>query len=68
MGDFAKDMRLLAALEEDEKEGENLMDAARRLIGAFNDMLIAAQPGSSEVQKNDAFIIMLNVIINLWHS
>ena len=47
--EFSKDARLLAALHEDEADGNKLLDAARRLAGAFSDLLNAAQPGSTEV-------------------
>ena len=40
---------MLAALEEEENDGDKLMDAARRLAGAFTSLLKAAQPGSQEV-------------------
>ena len=40
---------MLAALEEAESDGDKLLDAARRLAGAFSELLTAAQPGSAEV-------------------
>lgn len=49
MGDFSKDVRMLAALEEAESDGDKLLEAARRLAGAFSDLLTVAQPGSNEV-------------------
>lgn len=49
IGEFSKDVRLLAALEEAENDGDKLLDAARRLAGAFSELLNAAQPGSNEV-------------------
>ena len=49
IGEFSKDVRLLAALEETESDGDKLLDAARKLAGAFSDLLNAAQPGSNEV-------------------
>ena len=48
IGEFSKDMRMLAALQEQESDGERLMEAARRLAGAFTDLLKAAQPGSDQ--------------------
>lgn len=45
---FSKDARLLAALEE-ENDGDRLLEAARRLAGAFSDLLNAAQPDNQEV-------------------
>jgi len=41
---------MLAALEEEESNGDQLMDAARRLANAFSDLLSAAELGSSEVR------------------
>jgi len=49
IGEFSKDVRMLAALEETESDGDKLLDAARRLAGAFSELLTAAQPGSAEV-------------------
>ena len=49
IGEFSKDVRMLAALEETETDGDKLLDAARRLAGAFSELLTAAQPGSAEV-------------------
>ena len=49
IGEFSKDVRMLAALEETESDGDKLLDAARRLAGAFSELLSAAQPGSAEV-------------------
>ena len=49
IGEFSKDVRMLAALEETESDGNKLLDAARRLAGAFSELLSAAQPGSAEV-------------------
>jgi len=40
---------MLAALEETESDGDKLLGAARRLAGAFSELLTAAQPGSAEV-------------------
>lgn len=48
LGEFSHDVKMLAALQEDDKG--RLLDAARRLAGAFSDLLDAAQPGSKEVQ------------------
>ena len=47
VGAFAKDINMLAALEE-ESDGDKLLDAARKLAGAMSNMLNTAQPGSSE--------------------
>ena len=40
---------MLAALQEEDEQGENLLDAARRLAKAIGDLLNAAQPGGAEV-------------------
>lgn len=49
MGEFSKDVRTFAALEENDNDGDKLLDAARRLAGAFSELLTVAQPGSNEV-------------------
>lgn len=41
----AKDVKLVAALMDDDDTGERLIDAARRLCKAFSDLLNAAEPG-----------------------
>ncbi|XP_070547100.1 talin-1-like isoform X3 [Ptychodera flava] len=48
--ELVKSVRLLSALLEDDKDGhgEKLLDATRKLAGAFSDLLKAAQPGSKE--------------------
>ena len=48
IGGLTKDVKMLAALD-DTDGGDRLMDATRRLIGAFSDLLNAAQPGGAEV-------------------
>ncbi|XP_064596457.1 talin-1-like [Liolophura sinensis] len=50
LGEFSHDVKMLAALQEDDKG--RLLDAARRLAGAFSDLLDAAQPGSKEPRQN----------------
>ncbi|ESO89699.1 hypothetical protein LOTGIDRAFT_218488 [Lottia gigantea] len=50
LNEFSGDVRMLAALQED--NGNKLMNAARRLAGAFSDLLQAAQPGSKEPRLN----------------
>jgi len=47
---------MLAALEETESDGDKLLDAARRLAGAFSELLTAAQPGSAEVSSSSRVI------------
>lgn len=51
---------MLAALEEDESDGDKLLDAARRLAGAFSELLKAAQPGSQEVSTLCLFVPLLH--------
>lgn len=50
MGDFSHDVRMLAALQEDDDSGKRLLDAAKKLAGAFSDLLNAAQPGQRDRQ------------------
>ncbi|XP_076439084.1 talin-1-like isoform X2 [Babylonia areolata] len=52
MGQFSRDVKMLAALGEDQNAGDKLLDATRRLCGAFSDLLNAAQPGSREPRQN----------------
>ncbi|KAK7491087.1 hypothetical protein BaRGS_00017651, partial [Batillaria attramentaria] len=52
MGQFSRDVKMLAALGEDDSAGGRLLDATRRLCGAFSDLLNAAQPGSREPRQN----------------
>jgi hypothetical protein len=40
---------MLAALHEDKNAGGSLLDAAKRLAGAFSDLLTAAQPNARDV-------------------
>ena len=49
IGEFSKDVKMLAALQEEDNDGDKLLDAARRLAGAFSDLMNAAQPDSQEV-------------------
>ncbi|KAI0230740.1 Talin-1 [Lamellibrachia satsuma] len=51
IGGLTKDVKMLAALDETD-DGNRLMDATRRLIGAFSDLLNAAQPGGAEPRQN----------------
>jgi len=62
MGEFSKDVRMLAALEETESDGDKLLDAARRLAGAFSELLTAAQPGSAEVCSSSSCCCCSNSI------
>ena len=49
LGDFTHDIRMLAALQEEDGNGNRLMDAARRLAGGLSDLLNAVQPERQEV-------------------
>ena len=52
IGEFSRDVRLLAALQEEESDGDRLLDAARKLASAFTNLLKAAQPGTAEPRQN----------------
>lgn len=56
MNEFSKDVKMLAALQEEEDTGDRLLQAARRLAGAFSDLLQAAQPGTTEVNFDTIFL------------
>lgn len=58
IGEFSNDVRLLAALEDTDSDGDKLLGAARRLAGAFSELLNAAQPGTNEV-----VFVSFNVLI-----
>ena len=51
VGEFSHDVRMLAALHEDKNAGGSLLDAAKRLAGAFSDLLTAAQPNARDRQN-----------------
>ena len=40
---------MLATLQEEDTNGQRLLDAARGLVGAFSDLLRAAEPETVEV-------------------
>ncbi|XP_053387301.1 talin-1-like [Mercenaria mercenaria] len=52
LGDFTHDIRMLAALQEEDNSGEKLMDAARRLAGGLSDLLNSVQPERREPRQN----------------
>ncbi|BFZ14072.1 hypothetical protein BsWGS_17114 [Bradybaena similaris] len=52
VGDFSRDVKMLATLHEDDRSGQRLLDAARGLIGAFSDLLRIAEPGTTEPRQN----------------
>ena len=49
MGELSKDVRMLAALQDTENDGDKLLDAARRLAGNLSDLLTAAEPDTKQV-------------------
>jgi talin len=48
--DMAKGVKLIAALMEDDHDGDRLLDATRKLCKAFSDLMNAAQPENKEVR------------------
>ncbi|XP_076808289.1 talin-2-like isoform X3 [Clavelina lepadiformis] len=52
LNDMTRGLRLMAALLENDEDGDNLMKAARDLTAAINDLLKAAQPNSGEPRQN----------------
>lgn len=50
--EVTKEVRLMAALMEDDTNGDKLLDAARRLCNAFSDLLKAAEPENQNNRQN----------------
>lgn len=50
--EVTKEVRMIAALMEDENNGDRLLEAARKLCSAFSDLLKAAEPESREPRQN----------------
>lgn len=50
--EMSKDVKMIAALMDDEDSGDKLLDAARRLCNAFSDLLRAAEPQNKEPRQN----------------
>ncbi|XP_067653820.1 talin-1-like isoform X2 [Haliotis asinina] len=50
LGQFSRDVKMVAALQEE--NNDKLLDAARRLAGAFSDLLNAATPANVEPRQN----------------
>ncbi|GIY58862.1 talin-2 [Caerostris extrusa] len=50
--EMSKDVKVIAALMDDDLQGENLLDAARNLCSAFYDLLKAAEPETKEPRQN----------------
>lgn len=44
---------MLGALQDDDASRNKLLGAAKRLCGAFSDLLNAAEPGQKEVSKTE---------------
>lgn len=49
--EVTKEVRLIAALMEDDNSGENLLDTARKLCTALSDLLRAAEPDAKEPRQ-----------------
>lgn len=47
--EMSKGVKLIAALMDDDRGGDNLLDATRKLCAAFSDLMNAAQPENKEV-------------------
>jgi talin len=47
--EMTRGVRMIAALMDDDTNGDKLLDAARHLCSAFSDMLKAAEPETKEV-------------------
>lgn len=50
--EVTKEVRLIAALMEDDNGGSKLLDTARKLCNALSDLLAAAEPESKEPRQN----------------
>lgn len=50
--EVTKEVRLLAALMDDDNNGNKLLDTARKLCNALSDLLKAAEPESKEPRQN----------------
>lgn len=50
--EMTKDVKMIAALMEDQNMGEKLLDATRKLCNAFSDLLRAAEPESREPRQH----------------
>ena len=48
--DLVKGIKMIAALMDDEDDPSNLLDAAKKLAGAFSDLLNALRPGENRVR------------------
>ncbi|XP_023231887.1 talin-2-like isoform X2 [Centruroides sculpturatus] len=50
--EMSKDVKMIAALMDDDLTGDKLIDATRNLCSAFSDLLKAAEPESKEPRQN----------------
>ncbi|XP_074035813.1 talin_middle and talin-RS domain-containing protein rhea isoform X1 [Leptinotarsa decemlineata] len=50
--EMTKDVKIIAALMDDDNVGEKLLDATRQLCSAFSDLLRVAEPESKEPRQN----------------
>lgn len=50
--EVTKEVRIIAALLEDDNNGDKLLDTARKLCNALSDLLRAAEPESKEPRQN----------------
>lgn len=50
--DMTRDVKMIAALMDDDLSGERLLDATRKLCTAFSDLLKAAEPERMEPRQN----------------
>lgn len=48
--EMTKGVKMIAALMDDNDNGDRLLDATRRLCTAFSDLLKTAEPETKEVQ------------------
>lgn len=56
---------MLGALQDDDASRNKLLGAAKRLCGAFSDLLNAAEPGQKEVSKTVAEWVEVFTVIKL---
>lgn len=50
--EVTKEVRIIAALMEDDLSGDKLLEATRKLCNAFSDLLKAAEPESQQPRQN----------------
>ncbi|XP_021356551.1 talin-1-like isoform X2 [Mizuhopecten yessoensis] len=62
MGDFSHDVRMVAALQDDDDSRSRLLGAAKQLAGAFTDLLNAAQPGPNAKDSRQNLIMAAKTV------